>query len=243
MYKNKKVIAVIPCLNEERKIVSVVKRIQNMHIQAIDEILIVDDGSSDDSASVAEGLGATVIRLDRVMGVGVALRTGFQYAIRNAYDIVVVLAGNNKDEPEEIPSLLDPIVEKKADFVQGSRFLNKNRVQRNMPFYRRIATRIHPLLFSLCVGKKVTESTNGFRALRVTLLNDRRICLDQSWLDTYELEPYLYYKVITLGYRTYEVPCTKIYPHRTLGYTKMRPFLDWWSILKPMFFLRLGWKS
>jgi dolichol-phosphate mannosyltransferase len=67
---------------------------------------------------------------------------------------------------------------------------------------------VHPLLFSVVARRRVTESTNGFRALRTSLLKDPRIALDQSWLDEYELEPYLLFKAIRLGYGFAEVPVT-----------------------------------
>jgi len=95
-------------------------------------------------------------------------------------------------------------------------------------------------VFSIAARKRVTESTNGFRAFRTALLRDGRINWRQAWLDRYELEPYLLLKAITLGYRHCEVPVTKIYPRRELGYTKMRPFFDWWSILRPVVYLGLG---
>jgi dolichol-phosphate mannosyltransferase len=107
-----------------------------------------------------------------------------------------------------------------------------------------IATRfVHPLLFSLATGRLVTETTNGFRAFRTTILRDPRINWRQDWLDKYELEPYLLFKVIDLGYRHREVPVTKIYPPHALGYTKMKPFSGWWSILRPVFYLWFGVKQ
>ena len=90
----------------------------------------------------------------------------------------------------------------------------------------------------------VTDTTNGFRAIRLSIFNDERINLKQEWLDTYELEPYILWKVITLGYKFKEVFVTKIYPPKKMGgYTKMIPFVSWWSILKPLFYLRLGIKK
>jgi dolichol-phosphate mannosyltransferase len=112
-----------------------------------------------------------------------------------------------------------------------------------MPKYRVLGTRvIHPLAFSLASRKRVTESTNGFRAFKTDVLRDPRIDWRQAWLDRYELEPYLMLKAIRLGYRHVEVPVTKIYPRHELGYTKMRPVIDWWSILRPVIYLGLGLK-
>jgi len=238
MYKNLSPALIAPVLDEETKIAEVIKRVPP---GAVDAILVVDDGSTDRSAEVARRHGAEVLSLGRTAGVGAALRAGFQWARQHHHDVVVVVAGNNKDAPEEIPLLLDAIAEG-ADFVQGSRFLGAG-TGAAMPFYRKIATRIHPVLFSLTVGKWVTESTNGFRAFRTSLLDDARIRLDQPWLDEYELEPYLYWKTIRLGYRTREVPVTKRYPSREIvkaaGYTKMRPITGWWSILRPIVLLGL----
>ena len=110
-----------------------------------------------------------------------------------------------------------------------------------MPKYRVLATRvIHPLVFSIAARKRVTESTNGFRAFRTAILRDPRIDWRQDWLDRYELEPYLMMKAIRLGYRHPEVAVTKIYPPHAQGYTKMRPCIDWWSILRPVVYLGLG---
>lgn len=236
MYRKLRILAIAPCYNEAAKIELVVERLGSVGI--VDEILVVDDGSTDESVARVRARGASVISLGSVVGVGAALRAGFEYA-KTRCDIIVVIAGNNKDEPKEIPRLLDPIADGRADFVQGSRFLEGGGYGGDMPRYRKIATRIHPLLFSLVSGRRVSESTNGFRAFRVQLLDDTRIALDQPWLDQYELEPYLYYKTIRLGYRTAEVPVTKIYPPRKQGYTKMKPVTGWWSILRPLILLGL----
>ena len=240
MYRGLSVIAIAPVFNEERKIVDVVRRVPR---EIVDEILVVDDGSTDGSVTVAREAGASVLELGATLGVGAALRAGYGLAVEHGHDIAVVMAGNNKDAPEEIPLLLDPIADDRADFVQGSRFLNDDAHFGAMPFYRRIATRLHPMLFSLVSRRRVTESTNGFRALHTNVLRDERLDLSASWLDGYELEPYLYLSVIRLGYRTTEVPVTKVYPPKHLGrQTKMKPFKDWWAILRPVVYVGLGLK-
>lgn len=239
MYRGLSVIAIAPVLDEEIKIGHVVRRTPR---DVVDELLVVDDGCSDRSPEVARELGATVLPMGRTIGVGAALRAGYAYAVERGYDVAVVMAGNNKDSPEEIPLLLDPIADGRADFVQGSRWLKRGANFGEMPVYRRLATRLHPLLFSLAARRRVTESTNGFRAVRREVLTDPRLHLEQTWLDEYELEPYLYLRAIQLGWRTAEVPVTKVYPPKHVGQTKMKPITGWWSILRPILYVGLGVK-
>lgn len=239
MYRGLSVAALVPVLDEEAKIGHVLTRTPR---DVVDELIVIDDGCTDRSPDIARDLGATVISMGRVAGVGAALRTGYRAAVERGYDVAIVMAGNNKDAPEEIPELVDPIADDRADFVQGSRWLRPSGQFGDMPAYRKFATRLHPRLFSMVAGQRMTDSTNGFRAIRTEVLRDRRIDLDQPWLDEYELEPYLMLKAIKLGYRVTEIPVTKMYPPKALGQTKMRPVTGWWSILRPLVLVGLGIK-
>jgi dolichol-phosphate mannosyltransferase len=237
MYKTRTVLLIAPAFNEEAKIGEVVRRTPR---DIVDTMLVVDDGSTDGTAAAAWRHGAEVISLDRVRGVGYAIRRGFDEARRRDFDIVVVIAGNNKDAPEEITRLLAPICDDDYDFVIGSRFLAGGAYGGDMPLYRKLATRLHPFLVSLFCGKSVTESSNGYRAMKVSVLGDARIDLRQDWLAGYQLEVYLMMKLLKLGYRTIEVPVSKIYPPKAAGNTKMRPLIDWWNMLAPIFVIGLG---
>lgn len=245
MYQGNHIIALVPARNEENKIGRVVERVLHANAGAhdgctVDALVVIDDASEDATARVAGRCGAHVLSLAKASGVGAALRAGLDLARRAGFDVAIILAGNNKDEPNEIPRLLDPVCRDGCDLVVGSRYLEGGVCGGDMPRYRKWATRLHPWLMSRCAGKKITESTNGFRAVRLSMLNDSRINLDQQWLNAYGLEVYLLWKTLSLGYRHREVPCTKIYPSKSLGYTKMKPGVGWWSILSPMFMLRLG---
>jgi len=232
-----RVLAVPVAFNEEKKIGRVLDRFTS---GLVDAVVVVDDGSTDSTARVAEERGVRVISHEQRKGVGCAIRTGIRHAQSNGYGVIVIMAGNDKDRPSDIARLTRAIERDGYDFVQGSRYLEGGK-HGQMPLYRRLATgMLHPWLFSLLVRRRITDSTNGFRAIRLAMLEDPRIDLDQDWLEHYELEPYLFFKAIRLGYRVTEVPVTKIYPPKELGYTKMKPITGWWSILRPIFLLGLG---
>jgi len=242
-----KILVVPVAFNEKFKLGNVIDRFLKSRMCPQADYLIVDDGSDDGTTEMIASCsdrGVMSVKHPQRRGVGAGIRTGIGYAVTHGYDIIVIMAGNDKDNPEEIPQLLEPIIRGNYDLVQGSRYLGKIGSGGQMPFYRKFATRLHPWVFSLFTGRNLTDTTNGFRAIRLGIFKDERINLNQDWLDTYELEPYILWKVITLGYKFKEVFVTKIYPPKNLGgYTKMIPILSWWSILKPLFYLRLGIKK
>lgn len=241
MHARNKNLVGICSYNEGDKIRRVIERFNNYNLY---DVLIIDDASSDGSIDrLPLNPYVAVIRNKENKGAGYGTRQIIEYAKNKSYEVIIFAAGNDKDDPQDVVKLLTAIYEGGNDFVQGSRYLSGGEFG-NMPFYRRVATRImHPRLFSLISGMKITDSTNGFRATRMNIYSDSRIDLSQEWLDRYELEPYLFYKVIKLGYKVTEVPVRKIYPPHKEGYTKMRPFIGWWSILRPLVFLALGIKK
>ena len=183
-----------------------------------------------------------MISHDKPLGVGTAIKRGYRVALEEDFDIAVVIAGNNKDDPSEVIRLLDPICAGDFEFVMGSRYLPGGSFGGDMPAYRVFATRnIHPLIVRLLTGTKVTETSNGYRAIATEVLRDPRIRLEQTWLRDYQLEMYLIMKVLMLdGIRTTEVPISKIYPPKEIGYTKMTPIIGWWKMLYPLFLIGLG---
>jgi len=231
-----RVVAIPVAHNEERAIGCVLDRLAQ--VPGVDAA-VVDDGSTDGTAAMVRGRGATLVQRQRRGGAGAAIRTAYAWARERAYDVCVIMSGNDKDRPAEMAALVGPIVRGEADLVQGSRYLGGG-AYRNMPVHRQMASRIvHPWLFSIVARQRMTDTTNGYRALRLSILDDPRIQLDQPWLDAYELEPYLLLTAIRLGYAVREAPVSKVYPGGRLPYTKMRPLVDWWSIVRPIVLLGL----
>lgn len=222
---------VIPALNEEKVVAKVVREARQA--PGVGLVVVVDDGSTDRTSALARGAGAVVIRHGKNRGVGAALRDGYALAARRGFGSVVTMGGDDQDRASEIPRLLRAL-QAGNDFVQGSRWARGGRVV-GIPLFRRVTTVVYSLLFSILAGRRITDGTNGFRAFRTSILAG--INLDQEWLDTYELEPYLYWSAIRKGFRVTSAPVTKTYP--ATGYTRMRPFRDWWRILKPLVLLAL----
>ncbi len=243
---NLKILVCPVAFNENVKIRNVIERFLKSPAHITMDYMVVDDCSTDDTTDIIQNYaskGVKTLKHEKRSGVGAAIRTAIRYAQKNNYDVLVIMAGNDKDNPDEIPNVIGPIVNDGYDFVQGSRYYGKKGTGGDMPFYRKVATKLYPLLFSLCVGRRLTDTSNGFRAFKLSLLNDKRINIDQDWLNQYELEPYMLYKTITLGHKFTEAFVTKIYPPKKLGYTKMKPITGWWSIFRPLVFLRLGIKK
>jgi dolichol-phosphate mannosyltransferase len=225
---------IFPLFNERHAIARLVSRVPPV----IAETIVVDDGSDDGGPDLARAAGARVIAQDRRRGVGAAIRTGIEAARANGHGAVVILAANGKDDPAEAPRLIDKL-NAGYDYVQGSRYLRDGGASVNLPLGRNLMIRGYTFLFRVLSGFAATDVTNGYRAYRLSLLDDPRIRINQSWLDRYELEYYLQWKAIALGYRVVEVGVSKTYPKGGGNYSKIRRVRDWWSIVKPTILLWL----
>jgi glycosyltransferase involved in cell wall biosynthesis len=146
-----KTIAAIPCYNESLAIGSVALKAKRY----VDEVLVVDDGSIDDTAEVAEAAGATVVAHEENSGKGRAVKNALRYAVEHDFDALVLLDGDGQHDPNEIPQLLVPLTKDTADLVIGFRSFGQ------MPAYRRIGRKV----LDRATGGPVRDSQCGFRAL------------------------------------------------------------------------------
>jgi dolichol-phosphate mannosyltransferase len=242
-----KIGVVIPVYGESESIVSVLKQFPQGVIDTI--CLVVDVPirkvmNRVRGAAEQSGITTHIIKSPARRGVGISIIQGLRYLQETKHTIAVVMAGNGKDDPQEIGRVIEPILKDEADYVQGSRYLYGGGRKGKMPLVRRIFNRLYPKIWAIMTDRNLTDVTNGYRAYRLSLLNDKRINLDQEWLYGYSMEYYLHYKVITLGYRMTEVPVSKIYSfgHKG-GYSKIQPLHDWWPIISPLALLFLGVKK
>jgi len=157
----RKPLALIPAFNESATIGQLVGRVRAVAPEL--PIVVIDDGSTDGTGAIAHAAGARVVRLPFNLGYGVAMQTGYKYALRRGHDCVVQLDGDGQHEPADVPALLDAIVQGGADVALGSRFLAED-AYRPEPL-RRLGMRLFAWLAFLLGGSRFTDVTSGFQAL------------------------------------------------------------------------------
>ena len=158
-------IAIVPAHNEVGAIGAVVDEIRVF--DASFDVLVVDDGSSDATASVAAAHGAAVVSLPFNLGIGSAVQTGFKYALAGGYTRAVRLDGDGQHDPAELPKLLAVLDADAADVVTGSRFAGEVAGGHRPPSHRRAGIVFFAKLVSLLTRQRVTDTTSGFQALNL----------------------------------------------------------------------------
>ena len=193
-----KSVAIIPAYNEEVALGSIILRT----LQYVDEVIIVNDGSDDKTVEVARLAGAEIINHATNLGKGEALKSGFS-AIGDV-DVVVTIDGDGQHNPDEIPSLIKPVIEDGADLVNGSRYMNGP--EENTPAYRRVGQQVLDNATNISAGIKVTDSQSGFRAFSPAA------CECFRFYDTgFGIESEMLVDVAEAGLKIVEVPITVRY--------------------------------
>jgi|GEM_PF-624825 len=169
------VLAIIPAYNEEKKIAEVVEQTQ----QYVDEVLVIDDASTDETVSAADKVADGVISHPENMGVGGAVHTGYQASIKYDYDIVIQIDADGQHDPAYIPDLLRKMDSEDADMVIGSRWLNSS--YEDYSFVRRVGIKFFTAETNILGGLDITDVTSGFRAYRVDMLDDLGRTENSHW--------------------------------------------------------------
>ncbi len=209
-----------------------------------ENIIVIDDGSSDGSNEVPKKLGLEMIQHQKNLGIGAAIRNGLVFAIDNNFEGVLISSSNGKMVPSQFPGMLQILDDGPYPYIQGSRFMKDGRSE-NLPLFRRITIPLLSVFWSVLLGQKITDITCGLRAYKVSLLKDPRIKMHQEWLNRYELEYYLHIKFLRdLKVQMKEVPVIIKYSHlQSTRLSKIKPFSGWWSMARPFVFLFLGIKD
>jgi dolichol-phosphate mannosyltransferase len=200
---------------------------QLARMQAVDhglDVVIADGGSTDGSTDpdTLRRLGVRAVLVKRGPGrLSAQMRMGLAWCLGEGYDGVVVMDGNDKDDPEALPRFAEALTDG-IDHVQGSRYVPGGRAI-NTPLSRHLAvTLVHAPLVSLAAGRRYTDTTNGFRGYSRRLLTDPRVAPFRDVFTGYELHYYLAIRAARLGLRVAEIPVTRAYPADGRVPTKIR---------------------
>ncbi len=157
---NNNLAVIIPAYNEAERIASTIADIRKFSNA---DIIVVNDGSTDNTVSEAKAAGAAVLDLPFNLGYGAALQTGLKYALKKGYEFTVQMDADGQHDPSAIQSLIKPVLDSEIDIAVGSRFLSGGDYK--VPFIRRVGMLFFAFIASIFTGKRVTDPTSGFQAL------------------------------------------------------------------------------
>lgn len=197
-----KVLLIIPAYNEEKNILKTYQQVKNynkMHKTNYD-VIVINDGSKDKTSEICHKNNIPVVDLIHNLGIGGAVQTGYKYAYYHNYDIAVQFDGDGQHDIRYVKDIIEPIINKKADMVIGSRFV-KNIDTFKSSLARRAGIKVISVFMKWTTGKKIYDTTSGFRACSKELIYDFSL----SYPNEYP-EPITTAEVIKKKYEVLEVP-------------------------------------
>jgi glycosyltransferase involved in cell wall biosynthesis len=212
---------IIPVFNEELTIGNIIERVKLVlrNLGLSYEIIVIDDFSTDRSREFSKRQGVKFYSFKKHMGKGCALRTGFAKAKGN---IITTIDSDGSHRPEELPSLLNPILEDKADLVIGSRYLNQNQAAAKK--LNAVGVRLFNFLIRVFTGAAVSDSQSGYRVMKSKILENMNLKSVG-----YEIESEMLVKTARQMFRVVEVPIS--FEQRTYGTSRLDPVIDGFKIL------------
>lgn len=199
---DKKILLIIPAYNEEENILKTYQKIidYNKKNKTNYDVIVINDGSKDNTQKILEDNNIPHINLVRNLGIGGAVQTGYKYAFENNYDIAIQYDGDGQHDVRYVKKLIQPIIDGQADLTIGSRFLEKDSSDFKSTRIRRIGISFISFLIKVCTGRKITDTTSGFRAANSSII---RIFAKEYPIDS--PEPASFVTVAKRGYKTMEV--------------------------------------
>ena len=194
------IIVGIPAFNEEKNIAVLIIQLKKI----ADKIIVCNDGSTDLTSKIAEGLGATVINHEKNLGYGAAIRSIFLKSKDLDGDVLVTFDADGQHKIEDINKVINPIINEESDLVIGSRFLDKS--EKEVPQYRKVGIKIITKVTNATIKKQLTDSQSGFRAYSKKVLNE----LNPSELGM-GISTEILIKASAKNFRISEVPITITY--------------------------------
>lgn len=202
MKKNNKILIIIPAYNEEKNILKTYNSIleHNKNNQTNYDIIVINDGSTDNTKKILEDNVIPHINLINNLGIGGAVQTGYKYALENNYDIAIQFDGDGQHDVNYIDNIILPIIKNKADMVIGSRFIDNLSSEFKSTRSRRIGINIISFFIKLLTRKKIYDTTSGFRAINKDLIN----IFSNNYPVEYP-EPVSTTKILKKGFRVEEI--------------------------------------
>lgn len=228
-----KILCIIPIFNEDKNLkflLDDIKTFQERKNNSNVKFLIINNNSKDKSLEILKSYNINFINLRYNKGIGYALLLGLKLAKKNNFDLLIHMAGNYKMSPFDINTMLIPILLDKANFVNGTRFIEESNYKNN-PLFRKISIKILSLFISLLFNTKVTDATCGFRVFYVNQFYKYFEYFNKKKFYTYGYEYYSYGKVlISKNILSCEASIKMNYISKK-KYSKIRPIIDWIPII------------
>lgn len=218
-----RICALIPSYNESKTIGSLVQRIKARGL----DVVVVDDGSLDQTAEIAKKSGAYVLKHEQNKGKGASLKEGFRYILNSNYDAVITVDGDGQHASSDIPKFINAGLDPKVDVVAGNRMT----ACKNMPLLRWLTNNFMSLLISLVCWQNIRDSQCGFRLIKARVLKELN-----PISSNYEIESETIIEARHKGFKIKFIPIQTIYTTQT---SQISPFVDAIRFFK--FILKIFW--
>lgn len=214
-----KLCIIIPTYNEQRNIVRLIRELKTKNC----DILVVDDGSLDSTAMLAEREGAFLIKHQTRQGKGASLRDGFNFALKNNYEAVITMDGDGQHSPEDIAKFINCAEGLDAEIIVGTRMSSAE----GMPVLRLLTNKVMSKIISFICHQNIPDSQCGFRLIKIDVL--KNVCLD---CEQFEIESEVLIEACKNGFKVISIPIRTIYQGEK---SRINPFCDTLRFLKFVF--------